>query len=82
MTYLKTIAGGFVLGFALMHVLSALTDDTIYIDKEMYEDQDILALIYLDLSELSESEQTLVRKKVKATFINRQDYLFAERTPA
>ena len=79
MTYLKTIAGGFILGFALMHVLSALTDDTIYIDKGMYEDEDIITLIYLDLSEI---EQTLVRKKVKATFINRQDYLFAERTPA
>lgn len=71
MTYLKTIAGGFTLGFAIMCVISALTDDTIYIDKKMYEDKDILALIYLDLSEISESEQTLVRKKVKATFINR-----------
>jgi hypothetical protein len=56
MTYLKTIAGGFILGFALMHTISALTDDTIYIDKKMYEDMDILALIYLDLSEISESE--------------------------
>ena len=61
MTYLKTIAGGFVLGFALMHVLSALTDDTIYIDKEMYEDEDIITLIYL---ELPVPEQTFVRKKV------------------
>ena len=68
MTYLKTIAGGFVFGFAFMHVLGALTDDTIYIDKEMYEDEEIRTLIYLDLSEL---EQTLLRKKVKATFINR-----------
>lgn len=52
MTYLRTIAGGFIFGFAFMHVLSALTDDTIYIDKEMYEDEDIITLIYLDLSEL------------------------------
>ena len=56
MTYLKTIAGGFILGFALMHTINALTDDTIYIDKKMYEDMDILALIYLDLSKISESE--------------------------
>jgi len=52
MRYLRTIAGGFIFGFAFMHVLSALTDDTIYIDKEMYEDEDIITLIYLDLSEL------------------------------
>jgi len=52
MTYLKTIAGGFTLGFAIMYAISALTDDTIYIDKEMYEDEDIIALIYLDLSKI------------------------------
>ena len=52
MTSLKTIAGGFILGFALMHAISALTDDTIYIDKEMYEDEGIITLIYLDLSEI------------------------------
>jgi|TARA_R100000963_G_C4578221_1_gene60323 hypothetical protein len=51
MTYLKTIAGGFVLGFAFMYAFSTLTDDTIYIDKEMYEDEDIITLIYLDLPE-------------------------------
>jgi|TARA_R110000744_G_scaffold307668_1_gene415817 hypothetical protein len=52
MTYLKTIAGGFILGFALVHALSTLSDDTIYIDKEMYEDEAIMKLIYLDLPEL------------------------------
>ena len=52
MSYLRTIACGFIFGFAFMHVLGALTDDTIYIDKEMYEDEDIITLIYLDLSEL------------------------------
>ena len=79
MTYFKPIASGFVLGFALMHIIGALADDTIYIDKEMYEDEEIINLIYLDLPEI---EQTLARKKVKAMFINRQNYLFAERTPA
>ena len=38
MTYFKPTAGGFVLGFALMHIIGALSDDTIYIDKEMYEE--------------------------------------------
>ena len=51
MTYLKTIASGLVLGFALMHVISTLSDDTIYIDKEKYEDESITKLIYLDLPE-------------------------------
>ena len=52
MTYLKTIAGGFVIGFALVHAISVLTDDTIYIDKEMYEDEEIINLIYLELPEI------------------------------
>jgi len=52
MRYLKTIAGGFIFGFAFMHILSAQSEETIYIDKEMYEDEDIITLIYLDLSEL------------------------------
>ena len=79
MTYLKTIAGGFVLGFALVHAISVLTDDTIYIDKEMYEDEEIINLIYLELPEI---KQVLTRKKVKSDVYQQTGLFIAERKPA